>query len=95
MPWTIKKAILIKISFNTSLSDIAFSSYKAKSRDCAEPEVLNFEGGGGQTKSMCWWGDRVGLRVLQSLHFIVLKFSFFSSKVLSKREISLSIFVYY
>lgn len=54
MPWTIKKAILIKISFNTSLSDIAFSSYKAKSRDCAEPEVLNFEGGGGQTKSMCW-----------------------------------------
>lgn len=48
MPWTFKKAILIKISFNTLLSDIAFSSYKAKSKDCAEPEVLNLKEGVGK-----------------------------------------------
>lgn len=94
MPWTIKKAILIKISFNTSLSDIAFSSYKAKSRDCAEPEVLNLKEG---------WANKVHVLVRgQSwfacsaiIAFYCIKIFFLSSKVLSKREISLSIFVYY
>lgn len=79
MPWTIKKAILIKISFNTSLSDIAFSSYKAKSRDCAEPEVLNLKEGVGK-QSPCVGEGQSWFACSAIIAFYCIKIFFFFIK---------------